>query len=89
MPSVEDLNIGPFSTRLQQPCFLVNPNGLEATAPVFGEQPSGQAPWSSDGNSETIFKQLPIQIDSASQDFSMCLSSLYRSDEVFPEYDKL
>jgi len=65
-----------------------HPMELEADAPVFLESsPSGQAPWSSDGNSEQL-QATSIKIDSHRQDFSMpCLDS-NRSEEVFQKYEQ-
>ncbi|TWB87345.1 MULTISPECIES: FAD-dependent oxidoreductase [unclassified Synechococcus] len=84
----EDLNIGPIFTDFTTSAFW-SPDGLEATAPVFGEQPQWPSPLGQAMATVNNFKQLPIQDRLSIAGLLYAMLDLYRSDEVFQKYDKL
>jgi uncharacterized protein with NAD-binding domain and iron-sulfur cluster len=66
-----------------------SPDGLEATAPVFGESSQWPSPLGQVMATMTNFKRLPIQDRLSISGLLYAMLDLYRSEEVFQRYDNL
>ena len=66
-----------------------SPDGLEATAPVFGEAPQWPSPLGQMVATITNFTRLPIQDRLSIAGLLYAMLDLYRSDKIFQQYDDL
>ncbi len=66
-----------------------SPDGLEATAPVFGEQPTWPSPLGQVLATINNFKRLPVQDRLSIAGLLYAMLDLHRSDKIFQEYDNL
>lgn len=66
-----------------------SPDGLEATAPVFGEAPQWPSPLGQMVATITNFTRLPIQDRLSIAGLLYATLDLYRSDKIFQQYDDL
>ncbi|QEY33056.1 zeta-carotene desaturase [Synechococcus sp. RSCCF101] len=66
-----------------------SPDGLEATAPVFGASPQWPSPLGQMVATIEHFKRLPIQDRLTIAGLLYAMLDLYRSEEVFEDYDAL
>jgi uncharacterized protein with NAD-binding domain and iron-sulfur cluster len=84
----EELEVGNIFTDFTTSAFW-SPDGLEATAPVFGESPQWPSPLGQVIATIKNFKQLPIQDRLSIAGLLYAMLDLYRSDKVFQQYDNL
>jgi uncharacterized protein with NAD-binding domain and iron-sulfur cluster len=66
-----------------------SPDGLEATAPVFGDAPHWPSPLGQMVATITNFTRLPIQDRLSIAGLLYAMLDLYRSDKIFQQYDDL
>jgi uncharacterized protein with NAD-binding domain and iron-sulfur cluster len=66
-----------------------SPDGLEATAPVFGDSPQWPSPLGQMAATITNFTRLPIQDRLSIAGLLYTMLDLYRSDRIFQQYDDL
>ena len=84
----EDLNLGDIFTAFTTSAFW-SPDGLEATAPVFGDAPAWPSPLGQMVATFTNFKRLPLQDRLSISGLLYTILDLNRSEDIFNEYDKL
>ncbi len=84
----EELDVGSIYTDFTTSAFW-SPDGLEATAPVFGESPQWPSPLGQVLATVTNFKRLPIRDRLSIAGLLYAILDLYRSDRVFQQYDDL
>jgi uncharacterized protein with NAD-binding domain and iron-sulfur cluster len=84
----EELEIGNIFTDFTTSAFW-SPDGLEATAPVFGESAQWPSPLGQVIATIRHFKRLPIQDRLSIAGLLYAMLDLYRSDKVFQKYDNL
>ena len=84
----EELNLGEIFTEFTTSAFW-SPDGLEATAPVFGDAPAWPSPLGQMLATFTNFKRLPLQDRLSISGLLYTILDLNRSEAVFNEYDKL
>jgi len=84
----EDLNLGEIYTEFTTSAFW-SPDGLEATAPVFGEAPAWPSPLGQMVATFTNFKRLPLHDRLSISGLLYTILDLNRSEDIFNEYDKL
>jgi uncharacterized protein with NAD-binding domain and iron-sulfur cluster len=66
-----------------------SPDGLEATAPVFGDSPQWPSPLGQMVATITNFTRLPIRDRISIAGLLYTMLDLYRSDKIFQQYDDL
>lgn len=84
----KELDVGNIFTDFTTSAFW-SPDGLEATAPVFGASPQWPSPWGQVIATITNFKRLPIQDRPTIAGLLYAILDLNRSDEVFESYDSI
>ncbi len=84
----EELDVGSIYTDFTTSAFW-SPDGLEATAPVFGEAPQWPSPLGQVLATVTNFKRLPIRDRLSIAGLLYAILDLNRSDQVFQHYDDL
>ena len=84
----DELGIGDIFTEFTTSAFW-SPDGLEATAPVFGEAPQWPSPLGQMVAKITNFTRLPIQDRLSIAGLLYAVLDLYRSDKTFQQYDDL
>ena len=84
----DELGAGDIFTDFTTSAFW-SPDGLEATAPVFGEATQWPSPLGQMVATITNFKRLPIQDRLSIAGLLYAMLDLYRSDKVFQQYDDL
>ena len=84
----DELGVADIFTDFTTSAFW-SPDGLEATAPVFGEAPQWPSPLGQMLATITNFKRLPIQDRLSIAGLLYAMLDLYRSDEIFQRYDDL
>jgi uncharacterized protein with NAD-binding domain and iron-sulfur cluster len=84
----EELDVGSIYTDFTTSAFW-SPDGLEATAPVFGESPQWPSPLGQVLATVANFKRLPIRDRLSIAGLLYAILDLYRSDRVFQHYDDL
>lgn len=83
-----ELDLGPVFTDFTTSAFW-SPDGLEATAPVFGDAPRWPSPLGQVAATFTNFKRLPIADRLSITGLLYAMLDLHRSDAVFRRYDNL
>ncbi len=83
-----ELNIDRIFTDFTTSAFW-SPDGLEASAPVFGGPPHWPSPLGQVIATVSNFKRLPIQDRLSVAGLLYAMLDLYRSEEVFQKYDNL
>ena len=84
----EELKLGDIFTAFTTSAFW-SPNGLEATAPVFGDAPAWPSPFGQMLATFSNFKRLPLQDRLSISGLLYTILDLNRSEDIFNEYDKL
>ena len=84
----DELGAGDIFTDFTTSAFW-SPDGLEATAPVFGETPQWPSPLGQMVATITNFTRLPIQDRLSIAGLLYAMLDLYRSDKIFQQYDDL
>jgi uncharacterized protein with NAD-binding domain and iron-sulfur cluster len=84
----DELGAGDVFTDFTTSAFW-SPDGLEATAPVFGEAPQWPSPLGQMVATVTNFKRLPIQDRLSIAGLLYAMLDLHRSDKTFQQYDDL
>ena len=84
----DELGAGDIFTDFTTSAFW-SPDGLEATAPVFGEAPQWPSPLGQMVATITNFTRLPIQDRLSIAGLLYAMLDLYRSDKTFQRYDDL
>jgi uncharacterized protein with NAD-binding domain and iron-sulfur cluster len=84
----DELGAGDIFTNFTNSAFW-SPDGLEATAPVFGDAPQWPSPLGQMLATVTNFKRLPIQDRLSIAGLLYAMLDLYRSDRIFQQYDDL
>lgn len=84
----DELGVGDIFTDFTTSAFW-SPDGLEATAPVFGEAPQWPSPLGQMVATITNFTRLPIQDRLSVAGLLYAMLDLYRSDKIFQQYDDL
>ncbi|NQV09713.1 MAG: FAD-dependent oxidoreductase [Cyanobacteria bacterium] len=84
----EELDIDPIFTDFTTSAFW-SPDGLEASAPVFGELPHWPSPLGQVIATVNNFKRLPIQDRLSIAGLLYAMLDLSRSDKVYQKYDNL
>jgi len=84
----DELGAGDIFTDFTTSAFW-SPDGLEATAPVFGEAPQWPSPLGQMVATLTNFTRLPIQDRLSIAGLLYAMLDLYRSDKIFQQYDDL
>ena len=84
----DELSIGDIFTDFTTSAFW-SPDGLEATAPVFGDAPQWPSPLGQMAATITNFKRLPIQDRLSIAGLLYAMLDLNRSDKTFQQYDDL
>ena len=84
----DELGAGDIFTDFTTSAFW-SPDGLEATAPVFGEAPQWPSPLGQMVATITNFTRLPIQDRLSIAGLLYAMLDLYRSDKIFQQYDDL
>ena len=84
----EELEIHDIFTDFTTSAFW-SPDGLEATAPVFGESPQWPSPIGQMIATIKNFKRLPIRDRLSIAGLLYAILDLYRSDKVFQKYDDI
>ncbi|WP_087069031.1 FAD-dependent oxidoreductase [Cyanobium sp. NIES-981] len=84
----EELDVGSIYTGFTTSAFW-SPDGLEATAPVFGESPQWPSPLGQVLATVTNFKRLPVRDRLSIAGLLYAILDLNRSDRVFQHYDDL
>jgi len=84
----DELGAGDIFTNFTTSAFW-SPDGLEATAPVFGEAPQWPSPLGQMVATLTNFTRLPIQDRLSIAGLLYAMLDLYRSDKIFQQYDDL
>lgn len=83
-----ELDLGPVFTDFTTSAFW-SPDGLEATAPVFGDAPRWPSPLGQVAATFTNFKRLPIADRLSITGLLYAMLDLHRSDAVYRRYDNL
>jgi uncharacterized protein with NAD-binding domain and iron-sulfur cluster len=83
-----ELDLGPVFTDFTTSAFW-SPDGLEATAPVFGDAPQWPSPLGQVAATFTNFKRLPIADRLSITGLLYAMLDLHRSDAVYRRYDNL
>ncbi len=84
----KDLRLNTIFTDYTTSAFW-SPDGLEATAPVFGDAPTWPSPLGQIGATLTNFKRLPLEDRLSIAGLLYTLLDLNRNEEAFKQYDKL
>ena len=84
----EELKLGTIFTDFTTSAFW-SPDGLEATAPVFGKEAAWPSPLGQIAATFTNFKRLPLQDRLSIAGLLYTILDLNRNEKVFIEYDKL
>ena len=84
----DELGAGDIFTDFTTSAFW-SPDGLEATAPVFGDAPQWPSPLGQMVATITNFTRLPIQDRLSIAGLLYAMLDLYRSDKIFQQYDDL
>jgi len=84
----DELGAGDIFTNFTTSAFW-SPDGLEATAPVFGDAPQWPSPLGQMLATVTNFTRLPIQDRFSIAGLLYAMLDLYRSDRIFQQYDDL
>ncbi|MFQ6537675.1 MULTISPECIES: hydroxysqualene dehydroxylase [Aphanothece] len=84
----EELEVGSIYTDFTTSAFW-SPDGLEATAPVFGASPRWPSPLGQVLATVTNFKRLPVRDRLSIAGLLYAILDLNRSDRVFQHYDDL
>ena len=84
----DELGVGDIFTDFTTSAFW-SPDGLEATAPVFGDAPQWPSPLGQMVATITNFTRLPIPDRLSIAGLLYAMLDLYRSDKVFQQYDDL
>lgn len=84
----EELQLGEIFTEFTTSAFW-SPDGLEATAPVFGDAPAWPSPIGQMVSTFTNFKRLPLKDRLSISGLLYTILDLNRSEDIFNEYDKL
>lgn len=84
----DELGVGDSFTDFTTSAFW-SPDGLEATAPVFGEAPQWPSPLGQMVATITNFTRLPIQDRLSIAGLLYTMLDLYRSEKTFQQYDDL
>jgi uncharacterized protein with NAD-binding domain and iron-sulfur cluster len=84
----DELGAGDIFTDFTTSAFW-SPDGLEATAPVFGDAPQWPSPLGQMVATITNFTRLPIQDRLSIAGLLYAMLDLYRSDKTFQQYDDL
>jgi uncharacterized protein with NAD-binding domain and iron-sulfur cluster len=84
----DELGAGDIFTDFTTSAFW-SPDGLEATAPVFGEAPQWPSPLGQMVATITNFTRLPIQDRLSIAGLLYAMLDLYRSDKIYQQYDDL
>ncbi len=84
----DELGAGDIFTDFTTSAFW-SPDGLEATAPVFGDAPQWPSPLGQMVATITHFTRLPIQDKLSIAGLLYAMLDLYRSDKTFQKYDDL
>ncbi|MFM7267616.1 MAG: FAD-dependent oxidoreductase [Cyanobium sp.] len=84
----EELDLGSIYTNFTTSAFW-SPDGLEATAPVFGASPQWPSPLGQVLATVTNFKRLPVRDRLSIAGLLYAILDLNRSDRVFQQYDDL
>ena len=84
----DELGVGDIFTEFTTSAFW-SPDGLEATAPVFGDAPQWPSPLGQMVATITNFTRLPIPDRLSIAGLLYAMLDLYRSDKVFQQYDDL
>ena len=83
-----ELGAGDIFTDFTTSAFW-SPDGLEATAPVFGDAPQWPSPLGQMVATITNFARLPIQDRLSIAGLLYAVLDLYRSNKIFQQYDDL
>jgi uncharacterized protein with NAD-binding domain and iron-sulfur cluster len=84
----EELGVNHIFTDFTTSAFW-SPDGLEATAPVFGESPQWPSPIGQVLATITNFKRLPIRDRLTIAGLLYAILDLYRSRDIFQKYDNI
>jgi len=84
----DELGVGDIFTDFTTSAFW-SPDGLEATAPVFGDAPQWPSPLGQMVATITNFTRLPIQDRLSIAGLLYAMLDLYRSNKTFQQYDDL
>ena len=84
----DELGAGDIFTDFTTSAFW-SPDGLEATAPVFGDAPQWPSPLGQMVATITNFARLPIQDRLSIAGLLYAVLDLYRSNKIFQQYDDL
>ncbi|MFN5465550.1 MAG: FAD-dependent oxidoreductase [Cyanobacteriota bacterium] len=84
----DELGVGEIFTEFTTSAFW-SPDGLEATAPVFGEAHQWPSPLGQMVATITNFTRLPIQDRLSIAGLLYAMLDLYRSNKTFQQYDDL
>ncbi|EDY39056.1 zeta-carotene desaturase [Cyanobium sp. PCC 7001] len=84
----DELDVGDIFTDFTTSAFW-SPDGLEATAPVFGAAPQWPSPLGQMVATITNFTRLPIQDRLSIAGLLYTMLDLYRSEKTFQQYDDL
>ncbi|MFO7902799.1 MAG: FAD-dependent oxidoreductase [Pirellulaceae bacterium] len=84
----DELGAGDIFTDFTTSAFW-SPDGLEATAPVFGDAPQWPSPLGQMLATVTNFTRLPIQDRLSIAGLLYATLDLYRNDKIFQQYDDL
>jgi len=84
----DELGAGDIFTDFTTSAFW-SPDGLEATAPVFGDAPQWPSPLGQMVATITNFTRLPIQDRLSIAGLLYAMLDLYRSEKTFQQYDDL
>ncbi len=83
-----ELDLGPLFTDFTTSAFW-SPDGLEATAPVFGDAPQWPSPLGQVAATFTNFRRLPIADRLSITGLLYAMLDLNRSDAVYRSYDNI
>ena len=83
-----ELDLGPIFTDFTTSAFW-SPDGLEATAPVFGDAPQWPSPLGQVAATFTNFRRLPIADRLSITGLLYAMLDLNRSDAVYRSYDNI
>lgn len=83
-----ELDLGPVFTDFTTSAFW-SPDGLEATAPVFGDAPQWPSPLGQVRATFTNFRRLPMADRLSITGLLYAILDLNRSDAVYRSYDKI
>ena len=84
----KELKLGTIFTEFTPSAFW-SPEGLEATAPVFGNAPTWPSPLGQMAATFSNFKRLPLEDRLSIAGLFYTILDLYRNEEVFKQYDQL